>query len=124
MKDEIICILILASLIALFTFNFKTTDRVSKELSAEIIKAEKEAISDFDSKFEFGQVKKMWMKERKKLFYLCDQNVIEQIEESIKLGCEYLELGDRKNAVYMFKKARIMLNDLHSREKIKLDNFM
>ncbi len=122
MKDEIICILILASLVALFTFNFKTTGRISEKLSEEISKAEKEAISDFDSEFEFSRVKKTWMKERKKLFYLCDQNVIEQIEESIKLGCEYLELGDRKNAVYMFKRARIMLNDLHDREKIKLDN--
>ncbi len=122
MKDEVICVFIFFALVFLFVFNSYTVDNLSRELTKEIETAEKEAISDFDAEFEFNKVREKWEREKKVLFYLCGHGIITQIDESINLSCQYLELGDRKNAVYMLKKARIMLHDLSDREKIKLDN--
>ena len=122
MKDEITSLVILAALGALFALNSYTVNTTPHSLTDEIRRAEQEAISDFDATREFESVQKKWQKERKALFYLCGHSIITQIDEYIGLGCEYMALGNRDRAVFFFKKARLGLEDLSDREKIKLDN--
>ncbi len=122
MRDEIVTCTILVLLIGLFVFTSHTVNTGTKKLSEEIKKAEEAALDTDDAKEEFDKVKKIWEKEKKPLFYICEHSIIMEIDENITLGCDYINEGDREKAVVVFKKAKILLKDLQEREKIRLDN--
>ena len=121
MKDEIITIVIFILLITLFVYNSVTIDRCSDMLIKEIETAKENAYNDDASKY-FEAVYKRWGKEKKKLFYISAHNTIWQIDENIIMGCEYVLSGDKERAIYNFKKAGLLLEDLNEKEKIRLDN--
>ncbi len=122
MRDEVICVIILGLLISLFAYNSIAVNAKSKSLIQAIDAAEKIALEGKDATKHYSKVKKIWEKERKTLFYICGHSIIMQIDENVNLGCEYIRLGDNEMAVFIFKKARILLEDLYEREKIRLDN--
>ena len=122
MRDEIICVIILGLLISLFVYNSHALEDKTRSLMHAIDVSEEKAIEGQDATDEYNKVKKIWEKEKKVLFYICGHRIIMQIDENVNLGCEYMRLGDNEMAVFIFKKARILLEDLYEREKIRLDN--
>ena len=117
MKDEITGIAILFALIGLFVFHSFAINTSTQKLAVQIQKAESKAKPE-----EFEAVMKKWKKERKAMLYLCTHTGIAEIDEFIELGNEYMEDGNEDRAVLYFRKARLELEDLADREKIKLDN--
>ncbi len=115
MKDEIVCCIIMFLLAGLFVFN----GCVVEDNTKSIVRAIEDSKSDAKS---YEKIKNKWESEKKALFYLCGHGIILEIDENIILGCEYMKLGNRKKAEYMYKRARLLLEDLAQREKIKLDN--
>ncbi len=115
MRDEIVCCIILFALIGLFVYNSYVVEDNTKDVIEAIEKAE-------ESGKDYEDILTRWKKEKKALFYICSHTIIMQIDENINLGCEYVKLGDSERSEYMFKKARVLLEDLAQREKIKLDN--
>ncbi len=122
MKDEIVTCVILVLLIGLFVFTSHTINGGTKKLSDALQKAEEAAFKAGDAKEEFDKAKKLWEKEKKPLFYICEHSIIMEIDENITLGCDYINEGDEEKAVVVCKKAKILLEDLQEREKIRLDN--
>ncbi len=115
MRDEIVCGFILALLVGLFVFNSYVVGANTESIIEAIEQAE-------DTGKDYENVLDKWKKEKKALFYICGHGIIMQIDENITLGCEYVKLGKEERATYMFKKAKVLLEDLAQREKIKLDN--
>lgn len=115
MRDEIVCIIIMIMLSGLFIYN----SYVVKDNTENVIEAIEKAQKDESL---YKDVLKSWKKEKKALFYLLGHGIITQIDENIVLGCDYIESGEKQRAQYMFKKAKVLLEDLAQREKIKLDN--
>ncbi len=122
MRDEIICVFILGLLISIFVYNSHAVEHKTQSLMNAIDISEQKALMGEDATAQYNKVKKMWEKEKKELFYICGHTIIMQIDENVSLGCEYMRLGDNEMAVFIFKKARILLEDLYEREKIRLDN--
>ncbi len=122
MKDEIVTSIILIFMIVFFVYNSYAIEHRSKLLGNAIQKAVDAAFDEKSAKEEFAKVKKMWEKEKKLLFYISGHSIIMQIDENIELGCEYIDIGDEQKAVFIFKKAEILLKDLAEREKFRLDN--
>lgn len=115
MRDEIVCGFILALLVGLFVFTSHVVGTNTKNVIAAIEQAQ-------DTGKDYKKVLDEWKKEKRALFYICGHGIIMQIDENITLGCEYVKLGKEERATYMFKKAKVLLEDLAQREKIKLDN--
>jgi len=121
MRDEFVSAIILSLLIALFVFNSVTIKKRTKSLINSIEKAE-HSIYEENAEEKIKNILKKWEKEKKILFYICGHNIIMQVDENVNLGDEYIRLGDKERALYNLKKARILLDDLYEREKIRLDN--
>jgi len=122
LKDKIAGLVIFFVLVGLFSFNSHMVEMAAENITEELVKAEREATEDFDARYEFETARKKWNKQRKNLFFVCSHNLITHIDECIELGCEYISVGNRERAVYFFKMARLALEDLSHREKIRLDN--
>lgn len=121
MRDEMISLVILALLISLFVYSNVTVETQTKNL-VNFIKSAEEHLDDSKAQEKFNQVLEKWENEKKALFYICSHNIIMDIDENINLGVEYIEYGDKERALYSIKKARLLLNDLCEKEKIRLDN--
>lgn len=122
MRDEIIAAIIFVLLIGLFTFNSYIVNNRCNGLIEEIESTEKFLKKDGDSAEIMEDVYDKWNSQKKALFYLCGHSLIKEVDENIVLGREYVKENDTPRAVRCLRRARIILEDLSDREKIKLDN--
>lgn len=122
MRDEIVAAIIFVLLICLFTFNSYIVHNRCNGLIEEIEDTEKLLKKEGDSGEVMDDVYEKWNSQKKALFYLCGHSLIMEIDENIILGREYAKENDTPRAVRCLRRARIILEDLSDREKIKLDN--
>ena len=114
MRDEIVCIIIFLLLIGLFTLNSHIVETHTQNVMQEI-----EKVKTVD---DFKDVLDIWNKEKKPLFYMCSHSLLMQVDENLVLAYDHIREDDEKRARHSLKKAKILLEDLSEREKIKLDN--
>lgn len=122
MRDEIVAAIIFVFLIGLFTFNSYIVHNRCNGLIEEIESTEKFLKKESDAEKIMNNVYKKWNNQKKALFYLCGHSLIKEVDENIILGREYVKENDTPRAIRCLRRARIILEDLSDREKIKLDN--
>lgn len=121
MKDEIVTIIIFCLLVTLFVLGNIAVKSRSENLIESIKKAEEHTDEDNAPKY-YEKTLDSWKEKKKILFYICSHTIIMQIDENILMGYDYIRIGDKERALYSFKKAALLLEDLYEREKIRLDN--
>ncbi len=121
MRDEIVTIIIFCLLVTLFVFGNHSVKSRTEDLIDSIKKAEAHTDGE-DAKKYYAETLNEWKEKKKILFYICSHTIIMQVDENILMGYDYIRMGDKERALYSFKKAALLLEDLYEREKIRLDN--
>ncbi len=121
MKNEIVTIIILCLLVTLFAVGNHAVKSRTENLVDSIKKAEEHIDEDNAEKY-YARTLDKWKEKKKILFYICSHTIIMQVDENILMGYDYIRIGDKERALYTFKKAALLLEDLYEREKIRLDN--
>lgn len=121
MKDEIVTIIIFCLLTTLFVACNHSVKSRTENLIDSINQAEEHIDTDNAERY-YKKTLDKWKEKKNIFFYICSHNIIMQIDENILLGYDYIRMGDKERALYNFKKAALLLEDLYEREKLRLDN--
>ena len=119
MKDEITALIILALLMGMFFVNshgLNTKQANFNAVAKEPLKSRKLSHSELE------EIKEVWNREKKTLYYTTAHGNILAVEECMEMAEAYMSLGREEYALMYVKRALHQLGKLKESEKISLDN--
>ena len=125
-KEILICLMIIASIIAIDTFTQNFTEKSVYEVS-ELFDLLKENISNSnvtEIKSDIQNIKKKWEEMSKWLAYYIEHDELEKVETAIVLMKSYCESEDYSSAIARLDEGKFVLEHIEEKNSFNLKNIL
>lgn len=125
-KETIVCMTIIITIISLDFITQKYTEDIFEQISSELSSVREESVSEVPSdekmKKNLQEVNSIWNKSRQKLAYFIEHDELEKVEKNFTNLQSAIELQEYSTALSKVDESIFILNHIKDKNQFNLEN--